>query len=159
MTDSEPLLRTIDELEQERPSYVLANPTELTCFRIGSWIAERAVAQELALIVEVVLGGRLVYRAALPGTSERNDMYVRGKRKVVELNGRPSLYERYVYLQQGTTFEDATGLAFPEYAPHGGGVPLLSPAGQLLGTLIVSGLPMVEDHDLAVAAIRAITTG
>jgi uncharacterized protein (UPF0303 family) len=61
-----------------------------------------------------------------------------------------------LYIEQGTTFEDATGLAFPEYAAHGGGVPMLSADGKLLGMVIVSGLPMVQDHDLAVAAIRAV---
>ena len=111
--------------------------------------------------VEVVspISGRLVFRAALPGTSDRNDMYLRGKRKVVELHGRPSLYERMLYIEQGTTFEDATELAFPEYAAHGGGVPMLSADGELLGMVIVSGLPMVQDHELAVAAIRAVARG
>ena len=159
VTGTEPPMPTVAELDRERPAYVMTGPTELTAYRIGTWIAERAIDQGLVITVEVILAGRLVFRAALPGTSDRNDMYLRGKRKVVELHGRPSLYERMRYAEQGTTFVDATGLAFPEYAAHGGGVPMLSADGELLGMVIVSGLPMVQDHELAVAAIRAVARG
>ena len=69
-----------------------------------------------------------------------------------------SLYERNRHLEAGTTFEDATGLSFPEYAPFGGAVPLRSGDGALVGMVVVSGLTQEEDHSIAVEAIRAASS-
>ena len=65
-------------LEQER-ALRLDHTDEVTCYRIGSWIAERSLQASQTVTVVVVLHGRTVYKAALPGTSAGNDMIIEGK--------------------------------------------------------------------------------
>jgi uncharacterized protein (UPF0303 family) len=127
---------------------------------LGQWILAAAEAREQAIVVEVWLGSRLVFRTAREGTNETNDQYVGGKRRVVERFGHASFYERQRHLAAGTTFEAATGLTFREYAPHGGGFPLLA-AGEdaPVGVVIVSGLPQQVDHALIVEALEAQLAG
>jgi uncharacterized protein (UPF0303 family) len=142
-------------LLQEEVSLRLPAVNELTCYEIGSAIAARSVENNLPVTVAVYLGDRLVYKAALPGSSVDNDVVIAGKQKVSGIGNHSSLYERNRHLESGTTFEEATGSGFPEYAPFGGAVPLHTEDGQPAGLVIVSGLTQEEDHSLAVAAIAA----
>ena len=114
-----------------------------------------AEARDLAVTIEVRRLSRVVFRAARTGTNAHNDMYVAGKARIVERFGHSTMYERLSHLAQGTTFEDATSLAFPEYAPHGGGFPLAVGGTGVVGVAIVSGLPQEDDHALIVEVLSA----
>jgi len=73
----------------------------------------------------------------------------------VEHFGHSSFYERRRHEVNGTTFEEATSLRFPEYAAAGGGFPLIVRGTGPVGVVLVSGLPMEEDHALIVEALEA----
>jgi uncharacterized protein (UPF0303 family) len=145
------------------PAEILAQEDRLTlpacssddCLAIGRWLLDRAVERDLAITIEVWHGQRLVFRAARPGTNADNDLYLAGKRRVVEHFGHASLYERLRHEAAGTTFEAATSLRFPDYAPHGGGFPLLVAGTGRVGVVLVSGLPQQDDHALIVEALAA----
>lgn len=122
---------------------------------IGQWLLDRAVERSLAVTIEVWHGDRLVFRAARPGTDAHNDLYLAGKLRVVRHFRHSSLYERVRHLAVGRTFEAVTSLRFPEYAPHGGGVPLVVRGTGMVGVALVSGLPQLADHALVVEALEA----
>jgi uncharacterized protein (UPF0303 family) len=122
---------------------------------IGRWLLEAAEARSLAVTVEAWHGDRLVFRAARPGTNAHNDLYLAGKRRLVRHFGHSSFYERLRHEEAGTSFEAATSLHFPEYAPHGGGFPLAVTGTGIVGVVLVSGLPQDQDHALIVEALEA----
>ena len=122
---------------------------------IGQWLLDRARERSLAVTVEVWRGSRLVFRAARPGTDAHNDLYLAGKRRVVEHFAHSSFYERLRHEEAGTSFAAATGLQFPDYAPHGGGFPLSVRGTGPVGVALVSGLPQALDHALIVEALEA----
>jgi len=157
-TEQADFMPTSALLAQEK-QLVFDTLDEVTCYRIGSWIAESSLRDSRTVTVAVFLGDRIVYKTALPGTSVDNDVVIEGKRRVCLLGRHASLYERNRYLELGTTFQAATGMSLPDYAPYGGALPLLSPAGELQGLVIVSGLTQEEDHDLAIAGIEAARAG
>ena len=151
-----------DELLAEEALLSFDELDAATCVQIGSHVSAKAQADSLPITVEITLGSRLVYKAAFPGSTEDNDVVIAGKRNVVAISGHSSLYERNRHLENQTTFEEATGQTFPEYAPYGGGVPFRSTDGQQQGVVIVSGLTQEADHAVAVDAIRSVrdaTTG
>lgn len=145
------------------PAEILAQEDRLTlpacspddCLAIGRWLLDRAVERDLAITIEVWHGQRLVFRAARPGTNAHNDLYLAGKRRMVEHFDHASLYERLRHEAVGTTFEAATSLRFPDYAPHGGGFRLLVAGTGRVGVVLVSGLPQQDDHALIVDALAA----
>jgi uncharacterized protein (UPF0303 family) len=145
------------------PAEVLAQEEQLAlpscsvddCLSIGRWLLDRAVERDLAITIEVWRGARLVFRAARPGTNAHNDLYLAGKRRVVEHFGHASLYERLRHEAVRTTFAEATSLSFPEFAPHGGGFPLIVRGTGAVGVALVSGLPQQDDHALIVEALEA----
>ena len=59
----------------------------------------------------------------------------------------------------GTTFPERTGPPESRYAAHGGGVPLVVDGTGMVGVLLVSGLPQVDDHALAVEVLRGWLAG
>ncbi len=145
------------------PAEILAQEERLTlpacsyddCLAIGRSLLDLAEQRDLGIAIEVWHGTRLVFRAARPGTNANNDVYLAGKRRVVDHFGHASLYERLRHEAAGTSFEAATSLHFPEYAPHGGGFPLLVRGTGRVGVVLVSGLPQQDDHALIVEALGA----
>jgi uncharacterized protein (UPF0303 family) len=144
---------TVAALLEEESAIRLNAVDERVCFSIGSLIARKAFDNELPVTVGVYLGDRLVYSASFPGTNEQNDVVIAAKRNVARLESHSSLYVRRRYIDAGTSFEEATGQQFPEYAPYGGAVPLRTTDGQVHGYVVVSGLTQEEDHQVAVDAI------
>ena len=146
---------SLDELLDQERRLVLPSLDENGAVAIGLSILDKAVERDLPITIEVRLGDRVVFRAARNGTNATNDQYIGGKARLVERFGHASLYERLRYEAQGTTFEEATSLTFPEYAPHGGGFPLLVEGTGSVGVVIVSGLPQIDDHALVVECLTA----
>ncbi len=150
---------TLDELRDQEERLVLPSLDENDAVAIGLLLLERATERALPVTIEVRRAGRVVFRAARTGTNAHNDMFVAGKARIVERFGHSSLYERLRYESDGTTFAAATSLAFPEYAPHGGGFPLTVAGTGPVGVAIVSGLPQLEDHALVVECLEAFIAG
>jgi uncharacterized protein (UPF0303 family) len=151
-------LPTLDELLDQEARLTLPSLSEDDAIAIGQRLLARAQERDLAVTIEVRRASRVVFRAARTGTNAHNDMYVAGKARIVERFGHSTMHERLRYLAEGTTFAEATSLAFPEYAPHGGGFPLIVDGTGPVGVAIVSGLPQEADHALIVEVLGEYVT-
>ena len=147
--------RTVAQLLEEERRLVLPSLSEADAVDIGSRALALARERDLAVTIEVRRAGRVVFRAALPGTGPDNDDWVARKARVVERFGHATLYERVRHEEAGTSFAERTGLPESEYAAHGGGVPLSVVGTGVVGVLLVSGLPQVADHELCVEVLEA----
>jgi len=145
---------TLDELRDQERRLVLPSLDENDAVDIGLRLVARAVDQDLPVTIEVRRASRVVFRAARNGTNAHNDMYVAGKARIVERFGHSTMLERLRHEANGTTFAEATSLAFPEYAPHGGGFPLIVRGTGPVGVAIVSGLAQEADHALIVEVLE-----
>lgn len=134
-----PLLRALDE------SVAIA---------LGRTILDIAVAESLVITVEVHVRGRLIFRAALPGTSATNDRYLGGKLRWVQDKGRSSLFDSLVYAAEHP--DHPHGVRSPEVGPFGGGVALRTADDELAGVALVSGLAEADDHALVLRALRQL---
>ena len=148
-----------EDLLAEESRLALPSLGEEDAIAIGRLVLARAGERSLPVVVEVRRGGRILFRAARPGTSPDNDVWIAGKAAVVERFGHSTWYVRCRYLAAGTTFEAATGLGLPAYAAHGGGFPLVVAGTGPVGVLLVSGLPQEQDHALIVECLAAYLAG
>lgn len=144
---SEQLAAELAELEL--PSFSAAEAVAL-----GLLATDRAITEQLAIIIEVHHLGRLAYRAALPGSIPDSDDWIVRKRRTVERYQRSTLATKVKYEERGTTFNESTGLSELEYAAHGGGMPIIVSGVGVVGGFYASGLPEVEDHRFLVACLR-----
>jgi uncharacterized protein (UPF0303 family) len=69
---------------------------------------------------------------------------------VVHRFGHSSLYMGTKARAASSTFEDRTGLDPARYAAHGGSFPVIVRRVGAVGSVTVSGLPQLEDHNFVV---------
>jgi uncharacterized protein (UPF0303 family) len=147
----EDLLRKL-EAELETLSFPSFNFDD--ALAIGLDLVETARRKALPIAIDVTVNRQQLFHAALPGSSPDNDQWVLRKSRVAARFFKSSLAVATDLRIKGKTIEDVWGLPSAEYAPSGGSVPVLVKGAGVIGTITVSGLPDVEDHEMVVAAIH-----
>ena len=117
---------------------------------VGEKAATLAADRNLPITISVELDGEEVFRKALPGAEDAHAGWITRKANVVRMTGHSTMYERVRAEELGINWHEVNGVKDETHAIHGGGFPLALISGELRGILLISGLPQVEDHLLAV---------
>jgi uncharacterized protein (UPF0303 family) len=120
---------------------------------IGEIAKSLGVARNLPIAIEVRLGDWIVYHISLPGSKPENDWWISRKARVVKLKQHSTMYERVNAEERGVDWHKENHLLDETHAIHGGGLPLITKNEGFVGTLLISGLPQVEDHLLGVEVL------
>jgi uncharacterized protein (UPF0303 family) len=145
---------TLEELAAEEAELQFAAFTEDDAWRLGSAMVATARAAGAPVAVDITRHGHQLFHAALPGSSPDNDRWIERKARVVDRFGHSSLYVRTLCARDGRSPAEMFLLDEREFAAHGGAFPLLVRGVGPVGTVVVSGLPQVDDHRMVVAALR-----
>lgn len=126
---------------------------EEAAFSIGHRIWDIAQNGGLSIAVEISLWDRRLFYAATAGATFDNQEWLRRKFNTVR-RFHASTY-RLVLEQQreDKMFAPHKALDVADYALAGGGFPIRVRNSGVIGSIIVSGLPQREDHNLVVRAI------
>jgi uncharacterized protein (UPF0303 family) len=152
MTDAWPSLA---ELAAEEEELQFTSFTNDDAWELGTALVEYARREGAPVAIDINRNHHQLFRAALPGATPDNDTWIERKQRVVQRFGHSTLHTRQVFLERGTTFEEALGLDPQRYAAHGGGFPVIVRSVGPVGVVVVSGLPQLEDHRMVVSALRA----
>jgi uncharacterized protein (UPF0303 family) len=144
----------LEELAAEEAELQLPGFDEDDAWALGNALVDAARAAGAPVAIDIRRNGHQLFHAALPGSSPDNDRWIERKARVVDRFGHSSLYMRMLCEQDGTTLEEKFLVDGREFAAHGGAFPLLVRGVGPVGTVVVSGLPQVEDHRMVVAALR-----
>jgi uncharacterized protein (UPF0303 family) len=120
---------------------------------IGEIAKSLGVARNLPIAIEVRLGDWIIYHISLPGSKPENDWWISRKARVVKLKQHSTMYERVNTEERGVDWHKENHLLDETHAIHGGGLPLITKNEGFVGTLLISGLPQVEDHLLGVEVL------
>ncbi len=107
----------------------------------------------LPIAVQVRIGEWIVFHASLVGSKPENDSWLARKAAVVNARGHSTLYERVLAEEQGIDWYSHYSLSEDTHAIHGGGIALIVTGVGHVGTLLISGLPQVDDHLLGVEVL------
>jgi uncharacterized protein (UPF0303 family) len=138
---------------------ILERPLEFAFFdlkmatELGLDAFKKGISRNLPIAIEVRLGDWTVFHASLPGSSPENDWWMNRKARVVMKTGHSSLYERVLAEETGVDWFAQHGVTEEEYAIHGGSLPINAKGKGLVGVLLISGLPQVQDHLLGVEVL------
>ena len=152
MTDTFPTLAELDAQEAELQFTSFTNDD---AWELGSALVATARENGAPVAIEISRNGHRLFSAALAGATPDNATWIERKTRVVHRFGHSSLHVRQLFVEQGTTFEEALGLDPQLYAAHGGAFPVIVRNVGPIGTVVVSGLPQVDDHRMVVVALRA----
>ncbi|MFF3405802.1 heme-degrading domain-containing protein [Streptomyces sp. NPDC002742] len=149
-----PVAPEIAELEEQERRLTLPRFTHDDAWTLGTLLVELARERGAPVAVDIRRAGQQLFHAALPGSTPDNDAWIDRKRRVVERYGCSSLLVGSRFRAKGTTFEESSRLDPDAYAAHGGAFPIAVTGAGVIGTVVVSGLPQIEDHKMVVEALE-----
>jgi uncharacterized protein (UPF0303 family) len=136
-----------EELILKLPSF-----TNTDAIEIGQIAVTLGSQRKLPIAIEVRIDEWIVFHASLEGSKPANDWWINRKVAVVVLNQHSTMFERVSAEERGVDWHKENGVTDETHAIHGGALPLITEEG-FKGILVISGLPQVEDHLLAVEVL------
>ena len=143
----------IAKIAEQEAALVFESFDEATAFAIGSAIRERALKDQLPIVVDIQLWDRPLFFAALPGSTSSNTNWARRKRNVVKMFHKSTYRMVLEQAREDKTFPPGHGLSAEDYVLAGGGFPVKVKGVGAVGVIAVSGLPQRQDHEVIVAAL------
>jgi uncharacterized protein (UPF0303 family) len=123
-----------------------------TAWDLGNRLRQKALERNQALAIDITINGFQLFFCAMAGTTPENKDWARRKRNVVNRFQRSS-YGMGLYLKEkNIDLMEKYGLPTSDYAAHGGCFPIRV-GKMMIGTVVVSGLPQREDHNLVVEVL------
>ena len=141
-----------EQLLDEEQVLKLPSLTNNDAIEIGQIAITLGSQRKLPITIEVRIGDWIVFHASLAGSKPENDWWINRKVAVVSLNHHSTMFERVSAEERGVDWHKENGVTDETHAIHGGALPLITEEG-FKGMLIISGLPQVEDHLLAVEVL------
>lgn len=143
----------IDALEALENELVFESFDLNDAWRLGSAAADIILTAGYSLSVQVVLAGRVVFKAAFNGVSQDTEPWLTGKAAASHLFESSTMLVR---LRKDADPAVVAGIDEDLYRTHGGAVPIRVRNRGIVGTIAVSGEPDTIDHAVAIDAIRAV---
>lgn len=146
---------TAEELRKQEEKFQFAIFNHQSAFDLAMTILEkykvRAAGRELkeGLGIRIRIGELVVFQYLMDKKEE--DEWLRKKERVVWESGIGSLLAAALHQEQGS-YEELSD--YGTYCLGPGGFPIRV-NGELIGSVCVSGLPDLEDHDLLMEALEA----
>ena len=142
------------ELLQQEALLEMSSFGVTEALEVGDFANVLGTKRNLPVAIEVRIGDWVIYHASLPGSSPQNQEWLDRKARVVSLKHHSTLYERVSSEERGVDWYKENNLTEELYAIHGGGLPIIVKNYGLAGTLLVSGLPQLDDHKFGVDVLR-----
>ena len=117
---------------------------------LGQLAVKIASIRDLPIAVEIRIQDWIIFHASLPGSTSENQWWLDRKAQVVSLKNHSTLYERISAEERGVDWYKENNVSEDTYAIHGGGFPLIVKKQGFVGSLLISGLPHLEDHAFCV---------
>ena len=146
---------TIEELEAQERDLVLPRADLGALHELGRQMSTVAAERGLPVLIQIRSGERLVYVAALPGSTTSNDRWAERKARVAQHFEQSSMLVRQINERDGGDLHARHVLPPDRYQAHGGAFPLRAAGVGVIGTVVVSGLPQIEDHAFVIEQLAA----
>lgn len=150
---SQSLTQDLAVLDQQEAQLRFAAFNADTAWQLGSLLRAALRAGDAGGSVEIELAGHLLFACATPGAQPGQANWIRRKRNTVHHFARSTYAVGRGLERDGGTLESRHGLAERDFAAHGGGFPIVLAGTGTVGSIVVSGLPQREDHNLLINAL------
>lgn len=143
-------------LEQQEEALQFPRFDADTAWQLGSRLRAKLMERKAGGSVEIEVAGHLLFACATPGATPGQANWIRRKRNAVRHFGRSTYATGRKLEAEGLTLPERHGLSDADHAVHGGGFPILLRGTGMVGTVILSGLPQRDDHNLVVEALAEV---
>jgi len=140
-------------IRKQETELVFAEFNEFVAHSLGERIRERALRENLVIVVDIRTWDRQLYFIGLPGTTADNSEWVRRKFNLVRQTQKASYRAVLENKTDADHFLPRRGLDNADFVLAGGGFPIRVRGAGVIGCITVSGLHERDDHQLAVDGI------
>lgn len=127
--------------------------TNEDAWELGSLMVSEAARNRLPVAISIRLNnGYTVFQYGFKGTNYNNEQWMTRKQNTVRVMEMSSLRLYMMMKKNDETLEDR-GLNNEEYTVSGGGFPIRVAGVGVIGSVIVSGLDHMADHEFAAACL------
>ena len=137
---------------QER-ALQLASCSAETAWQLGSRLRASLLARSAGGTVEIEVARQLTFACTTPGAAPGQANWIRRKRNTVHHFAQSTYAVGRKLERDGGTLLSRHGLDDADFAAHGGGFPLVLAGTGMVGSVVLSGLPQREDHNLVIDAL------
>ena len=106
--------------------------------------------------MEIEVAGHVWFSCVTAGATPGQANWIRRKRNTVRHFARSTYAVGRKLDLEGATLVGRHGLSEVDYAAHGGGFPIVLRGTGMVGTVVLSGLPQREDHNLVVEGLAEV---
>lgn len=138
--------------EEKELVFEMVDQEEL--IRLGMILYENNKKFAGSLAVRIELNNKEVFSCYPKGTGEFHRLWLRRKARMVQMREMSTLRAFLELKKNGEDLEKDWMLDKNEYAACGGGFPIVTPEGCVVGSVCVSGLPHLEDHRAVIEGLR-----
>lgn len=139
-------------LEQER-KYTFESFSKRDALRLGLMIDGQSAKYGQPVSIKITVNGLVVFSYCQDGATKSNIEWGLRKQRIVELEEMCSLRHR-VWMEMTDSTWESRKLEPNMYSEHGGGFPIRIKDTGVIGTITVSGLPHLEDHQLIIDGLE-----
>ena len=147
----------IREIEQrcieEEKTLVFDSFSQTEALKLGSFIYEKGKTLPKPVAIEIRINHLLVFCFYPDGTNDNNTLWLKAKAKTVDMTQTSSLHF-WTDVQLSGSSPESKRMPEAEYACCGGGFPLTVKSIGVVGTICVSGLSHMEDHQLIIDSLK-----
>ncbi|WP_461204766.1 heme-degrading domain-containing protein [Clostridium sp. DL1XJH146] len=143
----------LEELQKQEEELKFKKFTNEMAMEVGLLIIEKVKKMKKSISVDIRKGDLQVFHYAMEGTVPDNDLWIIRKNNVVKRFGKSSLYMGTKLKLEKKTIEEKYLIDSKEYAVFGGGFPVNIEGVGIIGTITVSGMKQIEDHNIIVEAL------
>ena len=148
---------TIDEvisvLEMQEEILQFSHFTNADAWTLGNMLVAEAQRRGSSVMISIRLNnGFTVFQYGFDGTNLYNENWISRKQKTVMVTEKSSLHLAMVLRRSGETLENMM-MDPKEFAASGGGFPIRVEEVGVIGSVLVSGMDPVSDHDLIIKAV------
>ena len=143
-------------LEQQEQLLRFTSFNSETAWELGCTLRNLLMDGRAGRTIEIELANHLLFACATPLANPGQADWIRRKRNVVHRFGRSSYAIGRVLESNNATLQSRHFLNPADYAAHGGGFPILLEDTGPIGSVVMSGLPQRDDHNLVISALAKI---
>lgn len=139
-------------LEQEK-KYTFESFLKKDALRLGLIINKQSEKYGQPISIKITVNGLVAFSYCQDGATKSNIEWAMRKQRIVELEEMCSLRHR-VWMEMTDNTWESRKLEPNMYAEHGGGFPIRIKNTGLIGTVTVSGLPHLDDHQVIIDSLE-----
>lgn len=148
---------TVDLLLKQEQDYQFATFSHQMALKIGQQLAAKAISDNLAITIDITRCEQRIFFYAHQGTSIDNERWIERKQNLCKRFAHSSLLMKLTIKDYP---EDSFGpnavILDDNYALAGGCFPVIIKDTGMIGTITVSGLADIDDHNLIISVLEQI---